>query len=90
MLASDRPVITSPEHEAVYALQDGIPKSYQRILLEASLPAGADRAHWFVDHQWYATCDATERIFYTPTKGKHHLMCLDDQGRSKSIRFEVR
>ncbi|HUU44170.1 MAG TPA: penicillin-binding protein 1C, partial [Acidobacteriota bacterium] len=55
------PVIVSPESGAVYALPAGLPSTYQRILLEASLPPGAAQAHWFIDRRLYASCEAGER-----------------------------
>jgi penicillin-binding protein 1C len=90
MLMATAPVITSPLDEAVYVIQPGIPESYQKILLQASLASSADRAHWFIDHQWYASCGMGEKVFYAPAVGRHRLMCVDDQGRSESVTIEVR
>lgn len=90
MLTVAGPVITSPEDDAVYVLQPGIPESYQKILLQASLAPSADRAYWFVDHQWFASCGLGESVFYAPTVGRHRLMCVDDQGRSESVTIEVK
>lgn len=90
ILLADGPVITSPEDEAVYVLQDGIRAAYQQILLQASAPSGCRQVHWFVDWQFYASCEPGGRVFYTPATGKHHVMCLGDQGYSQSISFEVK
>lgn len=90
IMYTERPMITSPEAEAEFVLIDGVPSSYQKILLEASAASGCKEIHWFVDRKLYASCDPVERIFYTPTEGRHELMCLDDQGRSRTIAFVVK
>ncbi|MBK7141408.1 MAG: penicillin-binding protein 1C [bacterium] len=84
------PVITSPEHGAVYMVQDNAPLEYQKILFEASVGSDAAEIHWFLDGELFATAtDPDSRIFYTPKKGDHRLMCVDTQGRSASISFRV-
>lgn len=90
MLTETGPVITSPEDDAVYVLQPGIPEIYQKILLRASLAPSTETAHWFVDRQWFASCGLGEGVFYAPTVGRHNLMCVDDQGRSETVTIEVR
>ncbi len=89
-IVADNPVITSPEKDAVFVLQDGVPSEYQEILLEASAQGGCRELHWFVDRKLYETCQPGARVFYTPSKGKHDVICLDDQGRSQTVTFEVR
>ena len=87
---SERPVITSPENRAVYVMIDDIPADFQRILLEASVAPGCDRLHWFVDHTLYASGSPDDRLFMTPTRGRHEVMCVDNHGRSESITVEIR
>ena len=87
---SDRPVITSPENRAVYVMIDDIPADYQRILLEASVAPGCDRLHWFIDNTLYASGSPCDRLFLTPTRGRHEVMCVDNHGRSQSITVEIR
>jgi penicillin-binding protein 1C len=86
----EEPVITSPEQGAVYMVQDQTPLEYQKILFEASVAADSREIHWFIDGQLFATVkNADSRLFYTPSRGDHRLICVDGLGRSSSISFRV-
>jgi penicillin-binding protein 1C len=89
MIDTKSPVITSPEKDARYIVVKHFPLEYQQILLEASSFSGNGKIHWFLDKRHYATVNSGEELFYTPEKGMHEVMCIDDQGHSSSIAFEV-
>ena len=90
MLEGDAPVITSPEENAVYEQLDYIPDDYQKILFEASATSGSGKIHFFLDGELFASTESGAKLFYNPTVGKHILLCIDDDGHSSSIRFEVK
>ncbi len=83
------PVIVSPEADAVFEIRAGVPLEFQKILFEASSSADSDTLHWFLNDQLYASCALENKIFYTPQKGYHTLMCVDEYGRSSTIRFRI-
>ena len=89
-LAGDGPVIVSPEPDAVYSLRSSVPKKYQHILFQVSLPLDSREAHWFVDGQLFASAPPDSNVFYLPEPGSHHVMCVDSYGRSASLDFQVR
>jgi penicillin-binding protein 1C len=88
-LAGDGPVIVSPERDAVYSLRPSVPKQYQHILFQASLPLDSRQAHWFVDGQLFATAPSDSSVFYLPERGRHHVLCVDAYGRSASVNIQV-
>ena len=84
-----RPGIISPEDGAVFELVDEIPADYQKIRLQATLASGAGTLHWFLDGKHLAAVTSGDVVFYTPTKGKHRLLCVDEAGGSTSSSFVV-
>ncbi|MBD3256957.1 penicillin-binding protein 1C, partial [candidate division GN15 bacterium] len=88
--ATARPVITSPPDNGSFILLDDIPPQYQKILLEASVGSDSRTVHWFVDRRLLATAEVGERVFYTPSRGTHRVMCVDDLGRSGSVTIDVK
>jgi penicillin-binding protein 1C len=85
----DAPVITSPESGTKFMLVDYLPVDYQKILLSGSTSSGRGVLHWFIDNSFYATADEKEKLFYVPERGVHEVMCVDEQGRSQALTFEV-
>ena len=89
-IADERdPVIISPENDAVFVLVDDIQPEYQKIRLEASVPSGDGTVHWFLDGNHYAAAQASDVLFYVPSKGRHTLLCVDASGHSASTKFVV-
>jgi len=84
------PQIISPEHRAHFEISKSMPSEYQQILFEASSGLRNRKIYWFLDDRLFASSGINERIFYEPVKGDHTLMCVDDLGRSTTIRFSVR
>ncbi len=89
IFAGEAPVITSPENDAVYLLRDNAPLDFQKILFAASAAADNHKLFWFLDGRLYTSCERDSRVFYSPERGKHQLICSDDYGRSSSISFQV-
>jgi len=87
--AADAPCIVSPEDGSVFEFIDELPAEYQKIRLQASLPAGGGTVHWFLDGRHLSTVQAGSETFLTPTRGHHRLLCLDATGHSASASFEV-
>lgn len=77
--ASGPPVIETPPEGTVLTLIPGVPTSQQQVPLAARTKARA--VTWFVDGALLGTVAATERVFWTPTVGKHDVVVSDDAGR---------
>lgn len=83
------PKIISPEAETVFEFVDEVSPEYQKIRLQASIASGGGLVHWFIDGKHLDAVSAGEITFYTPEKGKHTLLCMDNAGRSSSVDFTV-
>ncbi|UCC43373.1 MAG: hypothetical protein JSU65_09520, partial [Candidatus Zixiibacteriota bacterium] len=79
----------SPEDGSVFELIAELPPEYQKIRLQASVPTGDGTVHWFVDGRHLAATEAGELTFYTPARGHHTVLCLDDAGQSATAGFVV-
>ena len=90
VMAGENPVIISPDDGGTYLKVDHLPGEYQKILCQASASAGTSRIHWFVDGEFLASAATDEQVFYRPEKGRHTVLCLDDEGRSSEVRFFVK
>jgi len=90
VIAGSGPVIHSPSVYCEYKIRQGIDTKYQKILLDASVSNGTKRIFWFLDHQLIFSGEPTEKVFITPVTGKHHLSCMDDEGRSAEITLIIR
>jgi len=90
ILAGKGPIIHSPSANCEYKLRQGIDAEYQKILLEASVSNGTKKLYWFLDNKLIFSGEPTEKVFITPTTGKHYLVCMDDQGRSTDTTLVVK
>lgn len=89
ILAGNGPVIHSPSANCEYKIRQGIDAKYQKILLDASVSSGTKKIFWFLDNQLIASKKPTEKVFITPTVGKHRLVCMDDEGRSAEMALVI-
>jgi penicillin-binding protein 1C len=85
----DRPVIISPNEDAIYIIRQHIPLNQQCIPLEASVASGTNHIYWFVDGDLFGQSAVGGRVFYTPAAGTHKLVCADNEGRSSSVTFKI-
>lgn len=86
----DPPIIHSPQPEAEFRLRRGVAPAFQKILLDASVSNTSKTLFWFVDGTLLHKGNPDDRVFYTPTRGSHTLMCMDEEGRSTSVEIVVR
>jgi len=90
VLAGKGPVIHSPSANCEYKIRQGIEKQYQKILLDASVSSGTKKIYWFLDNQLIFAGKPTQKVFIPPVAGKHHLVCMDDEGRSTETTLVIR
>ncbi|HET9990015.1 MAG TPA: hypothetical protein VFQ65_15900, partial [Kofleriaceae bacterium] len=82
------PVIVTPGEGQTVTLIPGMPTKAQAVPLSAS--SRAAQLTWFVDGALVATAPASERVFWTPSPGKHELVVTDDAGRKARRVLDVR
>jgi penicillin-binding protein 1C len=78
------PVIVSPSEDCHYIVRNGIPLQDQQILFHASVPNEINTIYWFVDGELLYKGRPGTPIFYTPEKGSHEVVCMDNEGRQSS------
>jgi penicillin-binding protein 1C len=82
------PVMLTPGEGEVVTLLPGMAAERQSVQLTAS--AHTPHVAWFVDGELIGTTDASERVFWTPTPGKHEIVVADDSGRKARRTLEVK
>ena len=82
------PAIVSPAEGMTVSLVAGVPTKSQAIPLAASTRALS--VSWFVDGALVGTGASSERMFWTPTLGKHEVVVADDAGRKARRTLVVR
>jgi penicillin-binding protein 1C len=88
VLGDAAPVIQSPADGMVVTLVPGMATTRQVVALAASTRAA--HLSWFIDGALVATAPASERVFWSPTLGRHELVVSDDAGRKARRTLEVR
>ncbi len=76
------PLIRSPVKDVRYVIRRGVPIVDQQIRLEATVSSDVKVLHWFVDGLLVARGAPGEVVFYTPERGRHDVVCIDDEGRT--------
>ncbi len=82
------PSIVSPAEGMTVSLVPGVPTKSQAVPLAAS--TRATMVSWFVDGALVGTGASSERMFWTPTLGKHEVVVADDAGRKARRTLVVR
>jgi penicillin-binding protein 1C len=88
--SGEGPIIHSPSSESEYVIREGVDIDYQKILLEASVSNDCRSIYWFVDSKMVFNGSPTDKVFITPTTGKHIILCMDDEGRATKTTLVVR
>ena len=65
----------------------GVPAANQVVPLQVSTRAGS--VTWFVDGELVGTAAASERVYWTPTVGKHDVVASDEAGRKARRKLVV-
>lgn len=84
----EAPVIKSPLEGVEYILREGIPLTDQQIIFEASVSGDVQAVFWFLDGTLVWKGQPGEKHFYSPRRGRHLIVCMDDAGR-KTRQFLV-
>ncbi len=82
----DAPVITSPSNSKEYIVEKEDPS---QIMLSCHTHNEVKKVFWYINDKFYKSCEATEKIFFTPKAGRLKISCSDDQGRNSDIVITV-
>ncbi len=82
------PRITSPLLQTL-RLIPGVKASDQEVPLEAESDVAGMKLSWFVDGKFIGSANAEERLWWTPTKGHHEVLVMDDSGQASRRRIKV-
>jgi penicillin-binding protein 1C len=82
------PIMMTPSEGQVITLIPGVPAKNQVVPLQVSTRAGT--VSWFVDGELVGTAAANERVYWTPTVGKHDVVVADDGGRKARRKLVVK
>ncbi|MBT8378743.1 MAG: penicillin-binding protein 1C [Ignavibacteria bacterium] len=81
------PKILSPSEDYEYLVEEN---SEQEILLLAASDSRVQTHYWYINDKFYKKCKPGERVFFNPEEKNLMITCLDDKGRDKSIKINVK
>ncbi len=82
------PVMITPSEGQVITLIPGMATESQKLPLSASTRAA--QLTWFVDGALVGTAPASQRLFWTPSAGKHEVVVEDDAGHKSHRTIDVK
>jgi membrane carboxypeptidase/penicillin-binding protein PbpC len=88
-IGENGPKIDSPSNNAVYYIKGNIIDKEQQIVLRAHPEKGNKTVYWFIDDFPFGSSLVGEDLIYTPKKGGHTLIAMDEEGRTSKIKFNV-
>jgi penicillin-binding protein 1C len=82
------PVITSPQPELVYGLQDPSP-SNRPVAFCATADGDVRRLYWFVDDRYAGSVRPDQPLMWPPHSGRFEVRVVDDHGRADTAALRV-
>ncbi len=90
LASGEKPVILSPSDNAEFKIRPTVALKYQKILLDASVSNRSKKIFWFLNGKLIYSGTPAQKVFVTPKIGSHNLTCMDDEGRSSEVKFNVK
>ena len=81
------PSITSPVNGTEYLLSKKDPEPLQLTCKTAN---DVSKVYWYINNQFYKSCNAGEKQFFVPEEGPVKISCTDDKGRNRNITITVK
>jgi len=81
------PVIVSPSNGTEYLINKKDPEPLQLVCKTAN---DVSKVYWYVNNQFYKSCNAGEKQFFVPDEGPVKISCTDDKGRNRDITITVK
>jgi penicillin-binding protein 1C len=82
------PIMVTPSEGQIITLIPGMPVTHQSVPL--TVTTRASTVSWFVDGAHVGTGPASQRMYWSPSRGKHEIVVADASGRKARRRLEVR
>ena len=86
-LYGDGPKILSPQENYEYYVEDN---SGAKILLHAVSNKRVKKHYWYINDKLIVTCNPGEKTYFSPTKTKNKIICIDDLGQSSEVQITVK
>ena len=86
--AKEAPRLVHPPAGQGIVLLPGLPAEKQQVPLQAD--GSGERLSWFVDGEFVGAHPTYERVWWTPTRGEHEVMVVDESGLSARRALRVR
>jgi len=86
--AKEAPRLVHPPAGQGIVLVPGLPAEKQQVPLQAD--GSGERLSWFVDGAFVGAHPTSERVWWTPTRGEHEVMVVDESGLSTRRALRVR
>jgi len=81
------PLIVSPTNRTEYLISKKEPEPLQLVCKTAN---DVSKVYWYVNNQFYKSCNAGEKQFFVPDEGPVKISCTDDKGRNRDINITVK
>lgn len=85
IFSGDGPKIISPSDEMTYYLFS----KDQKIVFNASSSIDVKEHLWYLNNKYLEKSKADNKLYLKLENGNYELTCIDDKGRSSSIKFKV-
>jgi penicillin-binding protein 1C len=83
------PRIVAPHDGETFIVTSVRNPAFQQIRCAAVAESGVHVLYWFVDGLLAGTLSPAEALLWSPVPGEHELLCVDDRGKTASVRIQV-
>lgn len=88
-VTEDRPRIILPHHNSTYFLIPGMDPSKQELPLEAESFGRDGTLYWYINDEFFAESDSSQRQWFTPKPGEHKIRVINSSGQFDTITIKI-
>jgi penicillin-binding protein 1C len=81
------PMITSLQPDMTYLIMD---KGQQQLQLSCATANDVQKVYWYINDHFYSSCNAGEKLFFSPENPVVKISCTDDKGRNSNIEIKIK
>ncbi len=81
------PRITAPVNGSEYLISKEAPEP---LALTCQAATDANKVFWYINNQFYKSCNPREKQFFLPQEGPVKISCTDDKGRNRDVWIRVK
>lgn len=78
-----------PRNNATIYVPTELDGSAGRAIFELSCRSGSRRVFWHLDNQYIGETIEIHQLSFNPSKGKHQLTAVDEDGQTRTVKFTV-